>query len=234
MDAWFVRYLRCSRRVFNKIVARIEAHWVDAHGALHHHTQHDVADRVAVSLFYFTHVDGYDCAGQIFVTIILVKFFFASMVAPPTTASGWHANMEAFETFAGFPNVCCAVDGTLIRIKRFADHEDCRKGFPSFNVQGVVDARKRFLAVSIKAGSQNDRGIFRDSGAVKVHWYRDRAHSLGNNVNARMQTINETIDAAIVIFGARSARWRAISACFCAGEMSSLPSMRWHLDGRSA
>nr|AIG56313.1 secreted protein [Achlya hypogyna] len=167
MDSWFVCFLRCSRHVFNEIVARIEAHWVDAHGVLHHHAQHDVADRVAVCLFYFTHVDGYDCAVQVFgicrtlaktftsqVTTILANFCFAPTVELPTTASAWHANMNAFEAVAGFPNVCCAVDGTLIRIKMFADHEGwyCRKGVPSFDVQGVVDARKRFLAVSIKAG----------------------------------------------------------------------------------
>lgn len=41
----------------------------------------------------------------------------------------------------GFPLAYFAIDGTLIAIERPHDYEgwNCRKGFPAFNVQAVVD-----------------------------------------------------------------------------------------------
>ena len=49
-----------------RLSSRIELVWAAVHGPLHHHARRAVADRVAVTLFYLTHCDGYDCAGQVF------------------------------------------------------------------------------------------------------------------------------------------------------------------------
>lgn len=48
-----------------------------------------------------------------------------------------------FYDLARFPNVVCAIDGTLIPIQGMSGDDEpnfiCRKGFPAINVQGVVD-----------------------------------------------------------------------------------------------
>ncbi len=195
MYAWFKRYLRCSRAVFYKIAERVEAVWDVAHGPLHHHAQHSVSDRVAVAMFYLAHVDGFDCTGQVFgicrtlakrftdqVVHVLVKFYLRSTIAFPKSKEGWRRNQAEFEAIAGFPSVCCAIDGTLIRIRRFADHEGwyCRKGFPAFNVLAVVDARQRFLAISIKPGSQNDQGMYNDSILGRTRVVPETGYILGD------------------------------------------------------
>jgi hypothetical protein len=56
----------------------------------------------------------------------------------PQTSQEWAEVATAFESQCGVPNVVGAIDGSLIRIKRFQDHEGwyCRKGFPAFNIQG--------------------------------------------------------------------------------------------------
>lgn len=38
-----------------------------------------------------------------------------------------------------------------------------RKGFPAFNMQAVVDDKKRFMSFSIRSGSQNDKNMFNKS-----------------------------------------------------------------------
>ncbi|KAF0705415.1 hypothetical protein AaE_014523 [Aphanomyces astaci] len=101
--------------------------------------KHDVAHRVAMALFYLCDVDGIAYTTQVFricrtlaksftthVIKTLVHFCFATTVMLPTTEAVWQTNKDEIEVIAGFPDVCCAVDGTLIRIKRFADDEDYR------------------------------------------------------------------------------------------------------------
>ena len=63
-----------------------------------------------------------------------------------------------------------ALYGSLFEIHRLNDHEEwyCRKGFPSFNVQVVVDHKMRFRSYSIRPGSQNDKSVFNRSGFGKT------------------------------------------------------------------
>ncbi|ETV89231.1 hypothetical protein H257_00587 [Aphanomyces astaci] len=50
-----------------------------------------------------------------------------------------------------FPIVYGAVDGCLVM------------GIPAFNLTALVDDQKRFMAYSLRPGSQNDRMLFRNS-----------------------------------------------------------------------
>jgi hypothetical protein len=77
----------------------------------------------------------------------------------------WHSISAGFESVAGLPNVFGAVDGCLIMVRRFHHHEGwyCRKGFPAFNMMALVDHNKRFMAYSLRPGSQNDRMAFQNS-----------------------------------------------------------------------
>ncbi|RHY02429.1 hypothetical protein DYB36_008482 [Aphanomyces astaci] len=77
----------------------------------------------------------------------------------------WAAISAGFERVAGFPNVFGAIDGCLVMVKRFRQHEGwyCRKGFPAFNLMALVDDKKRFMAYALRPGSQNDRMLFRHS-----------------------------------------------------------------------
>jgi len=73
--------------------------------------------------------------------------------------------MDGFEEMQGIPNVCGAIDGSLIRIKRFEDHTGfySRKGTTALNVQAVVNHRGQFISHSIRSGSQNDKACFNNS-----------------------------------------------------------------------
>jgi hypothetical protein len=65
-NAWFVRYLRCSRSTFFRIADRLVLIWSDVHPALHHAAHFDVIDRTAVALYYLSHCDGFACAALVF------------------------------------------------------------------------------------------------------------------------------------------------------------------------
>lgn len=39
----------------------------------------------------------------------------------------------------------------------------CRKNYPAFNVQGVVDSQKKFISYAIRPGSQNDKSVYNGS-----------------------------------------------------------------------
>ncbi|ETV77180.1 hypothetical protein H257_09066 [Aphanomyces astaci] len=84
--------------------------------------------------------------------------------SPITNHFVWELVREGFEEH-GFPNAYGAIDGSLIQVKRFDDFYGwyCRKGFPAFNMQAVVDHRMRFMSYSLRSGSQNDKALFNDS-----------------------------------------------------------------------
>ena len=65
----------------------------------------------------------------------------------PTTQNEINSIKDGFYKIAHFPNVVGAIDGTLIPIQGMSGDDEpnfiCRKGFPSINVQGIVDANLR-------------------------------------------------------------------------------------------
>jgi len=74
----------------------------------------------------------------------------------------WKDLATAFESIAGLPNTCLAVDGTLIEIDRPFDYEGwySRKLRPQINVQIVCDARLIIRSYSMRPGSSNDKSLF--------------------------------------------------------------------------
>ncbi|KAF0739178.1 hypothetical protein Ae201684P_012872 [Aphanomyces euteiches] len=175
---WFKRHLRCSRNVFDKIVSLIETKWSHVNGPVHYKSSFDVCDRVAVALHYLTHADGFDQTAALFgtsktrahcytqeVISILNDYILGSTIALPSSAQDWEDERVNFEAKAGIPNVYGAIDGCLIPIKRFCDFEGwyCRKRFPAFNLQAVVDSKLRFRSYALRSGSQNDKALFKNS-----------------------------------------------------------------------
>ncbi|RHX96840.1 hypothetical protein DYB28_000610 [Aphanomyces astaci] len=80
---------------------------------------------------------------------VLCQCYLADVVAMPTPQAAWETIRGGSEDVAGVPNAYGAIDGTLIPIKRFRDYDgwNCRKGFPAFNMQAVVDDNMRFMFV---------------------------------------------------------------------------------------
>lgn len=74
--------------------------------------------------------------------------------------------MSDFYKIARFPNVVGCVDGTQIRIlsPRVNEHVYvCRKGYHSLNVQGICDAKLRFMNIVCKyPGSAHDSFIWKN------------------------------------------------------------------------
>ena len=63
----------------------------------------------------------------------------------------------------GHPDVAFAVDGSLFEIERPARNYQgfyAKSGKPGLNVQACVDARRRFVSVSIRSGSNNDQSMW--------------------------------------------------------------------------
>ncbi|XP_060063087.1 putative nuclease HARBI1 [Ylistrum balloti] len=73
-----------------------------------------------------------------------------------------------FYNIRGFPSVLGAVDGTLIPIETPSIdeyHYVCRKGFHALNIQGVCDAKLKFLNIVAKwPGTTHDLFIWTNCG----------------------------------------------------------------------
>lgn len=84
----------------------------------------------------------------------------------PTDEASQRRMKAEFYDIAGFPNVLGCVDGTHIATAAPKTNEHvyvCRKGFHSLNVQGICDARLRFVNVVAKyPGSSHDAFVWRD------------------------------------------------------------------------
>ncbi|ETL93321.1 hypothetical protein L917_08498 [Phytophthora nicotianae] len=96
---------------------------------------------------------------------VLSKMAKQKITLPSTSAEIKRVSL-GFEKIAGFPDVIGAIDGSLIRISRPAEHEGwyCRKNFPAVNMQAVVDHQTAFRSFSIRAGSMNDQSLWNLSG----------------------------------------------------------------------
>jgi hypothetical protein len=176
-DSWFHHHFRCSRSAFDAIVVYVEARWSMYHKTPHHNAVFLVRDRVAVTLHYLTHEGSIYSSGQVFgigksqsvvfvrEVVTVLAGYVDDVVRLPFTSDEWNQVAMGFENVCGVPNVVGAIDGSLFRVKRFADFDGwyCRKGFPAFNMQAVVDHKQRFMSYSIRNGSQNDKSVFNRS-----------------------------------------------------------------------
>ncbi|GMF21663.1 unnamed protein product [Phytophthora fragariaefolia] len=83
----------------------------------------------------------------------------SEVVRFPDTMAERRRIEQQFRCKRGFPDVVGAVDGSLIAIQRPADFNGfyCRKNYPAINVQGIVDADQKFMAIDMYPGSWSDK-----------------------------------------------------------------------------
>ena len=80
---------------------------------------------------------------------------------------------DFFFDIAGFPNILGAVDGSLVPIKSPGIEEEynfiCRKGYHAINVQGICDAKNKFLNIVAKwPGSTHGSFIWSNQGRSRI------------------------------------------------------------------
>jgi hypothetical protein len=183
-DGWFKRNLRCSFTVFNKICNKIEAHWYLVNKIPGNTTVFSIRDRVAVSLYYLMNGGTFHSAGNVFgisktrtiayvnEVIRVLLTYRKNTIKLPNSYNDWKIVVKGFEKICGFPNVCGAIDGTLIPVKVTGNSLGwfCRKNFTALNMQAVVDHNMKFMSYSIRSGSNNDKSLFNNSSFGKnVH-----------------------------------------------------------------
>jgi len=103
----------------------------------------------------------------------------------PTDEASQRRIKAEFYDLAGFPNVLGCVDGTQIPILAPKVNEHvyvCRKGFHSLNVQGICDAKLRFLNIVTKyPGSTHDAFIWRECAVCSYMATNDNGWLLGDS-----------------------------------------------------
>ena len=175
-EGWFMETLRCTKHSFDSLVALIEEQWEAIHGHFPaHNAVFSVKERVGVCLHYLTHSGSLADSAKIFgmgrssvwrfveeVTEILILKIGPKVIRLPQTIDEWDICSLEFQRICGFPDVCLAVDGSLVELLRTLNYEGwyCRKGYPAINIQCVVDANMRFRDYAMRPGSENDKGVF--------------------------------------------------------------------------
>lgn len=101
-------------------------------------------------------------------------------------------NQSEFLEIAHFPGVIGVVDGCNIEISAPHEHSDSymnRKGYYSINMQGICDARMRFIDVYAACpGSVNDARVWslstinEESIRDYEHYFPDQTHILGDKI----------------------------------------------------
>ena len=66
MEGWFKNNLRCSKHAFGLIVKKVEVKWLAVNNPIKQNTIFKIIDRVAVTIHYLTHSEGYAQTGQVF------------------------------------------------------------------------------------------------------------------------------------------------------------------------
>jgi len=124
----------------------------------------DLIKRVAITLNYLAHGGTMHNAGSLFGApktvaqtavhqiVAVLGTFVDETICSPSTQEAWIKVCRGIEGVAGMPGVVGAIDGSLIRIERFADFNIWyyRRGYPAFNMMSVVDHCQRFLAFSLR------------------------------------------------------------------------------------
>ena len=109
-DGWLERNLRCSRSSFEIVVLRVTSNWSKLYSTLHSNTVFSIRDRVAVTLHYLTHSDGFAASGQVFgmsqtrtheyvtqVTAVILTYLSDAVHFPRTTKE-WIEVSDGFES----------------------------------------------------------------------------------------------------------------------------------------
>ncbi|ETI30114.1 hypothetical protein F443_22765, partial [Phytophthora nicotianae P1569] len=183
--------MRCDKRTFLAVVALVRLNWRDR---IHHNVKFDITKRVAVTMIYLSTGGTIDSAATVMgmsktsalVYICQVLSVLTRMakeeITMPNTQTEIERVTDGFERIAGFPGVIGAVDGSLMRISRPAEHEGwyCRKHFPAVNMQDVVDHETRFRSYCIRAGSINDQALWNQSGLRNKVSVPSGMHLLGD------------------------------------------------------
>ncbi|XP_058189686.1 protein ALP1-like [Rhododendron vialii] len=103
------------------------------------------------------------------VTRLLATKLYREFIKIPAGRRRLGETTQAFEELTSLPNICGAIDGTLVKIHSLPAEIDpstyhCRHGFPAVNVQLVADHKKIFWDVCVKApGGFDDATHLRDS-----------------------------------------------------------------------
>ncbi|KAK9287255.1 hypothetical protein L1049_015668 [Liquidambar formosana] len=104
------------------------------------------------------------------VTRLLATKLYPEFIKIPVSRRRLHETTQAFEELTSLPNMCGAIDGSPIKLRRLpndpnsANSYRCRYGFPSVLLQVVADHKKIFWDVCVKApGGTDDATHLRDS-----------------------------------------------------------------------
>ena len=172
---YYVDQFRCTKDTFNRICDLIKVNWDQVNRPIPKRAIFSLRQRVALTLHYFAHEGSISQSARSLgmgkasavrfineVQRVLVGRLSKQYIKMPSTASEWEVIKEGFQRKRGFPGVVGAVDGTLLERERPYDHEGwyCRKGYPAYNVQLVVDHRHRVMSFCSKPGSLNDQSVW--------------------------------------------------------------------------
>jgi hypothetical protein len=177
-EGWFKRELRCSKQYFDRIVGKIELKWNEVNKIPDPKCFFTIREKVGLTLYHLAHTTTYAQSGEIFgisktraisfvdeVLKVLLKCYEKESIRLPDSEGAWKEIQKGFEDLYGIPFVAGAIDGSLFEVQRYKENEGwyCRKGFPAFNIQMVVDHNLKFRSFSIRSGSHNDKSVFNKS-----------------------------------------------------------------------
>lgn len=103
------------------------------------------------------------------VTRLLATKLYREFIKIPAGRRRLVETTQAFEELTSLPNICGAIDGTLVKIHSLPDGINpstyrCHHGYPAVNVQLIADHKKIFWDVCVKApGGFDDATHLRDS-----------------------------------------------------------------------
>ncbi|XP_071725287.1 protein ANTAGONIST OF LIKE HETEROCHROMATIN PROTEIN 1 [Rutidosis leptorrhynchoides] len=104
------------------------------------------------------------------ITRLLATKLYPEIIKIPASRRRLVETTQAFEEITSLPNVCGAIDGTPIKLRRvnsdrnYGNLYKCKYGYDSVLLQVVADHKKVFWDVCVKApGGEDDGSHFRDS-----------------------------------------------------------------------
>jgi hypothetical protein len=104
------------------------------------------------------------------VTRLLATKLYPEFIKIPVSRGRLQETTQAFQQLTSLPNMCGAIDGTPVRLRRLPSETPspavymCRHGYPAVQLQVVADHKKIFWDVCVKApGGSDDAAHFRDS-----------------------------------------------------------------------